>query len=105
MSLLGAKGLYQMAAKAHSNTSYLLNKLKEVSGIKQVFHSPFFHEIVLQFDTPVSTVLERLSKEDILAGYALTEDYPELGECLLICATETKTHEDLDLLINFLNQN
>jgi len=37
-----------------------------------------------------------LAKKNILAGVALGEEYPELGDVLLVCATETKTGDDLD---------
>jgi glycine dehydrogenase subunit 1 len=40
-------------------------------------------------------VLEALAKDNIIGGYDLSAEYPELGNALLICATETKTEEDL----------
>ena len=45
---------------------------------------------------PASEVIERLAKENIVAGVALGEEYPELGDALLVCATETKTSADID---------
>ncbi len=35
-------------------------------------------------------------------GYDLTEDYPELGECLLICVTEMNTRQEIDDLAEAL---
>jgi glycine dehydrogenase subunit 1 len=32
----------------------------------------------------------------------LADDYPELGEALLVCATETKTEDDLELYRDYL---
>ena len=40
-------------------------------------------------------VLQAMQREGILAGRSLTHDYPELGDALLVCATETKTADDL----------
>ncbi len=32
----------------------------------------------------------------ILGGYDLGGDYPELADCILVCATETKTDDDIE---------
>jgi glycine dehydrogenase subunit 1 len=42
-------------------------------------------------------VLEDLATNNILGGLDLSKDYPELGNTLLVCATETKTDADLAL--------
>ena len=55
-----------------------------------------FHEFVLRLNKPVATVLKTLAKHNIQGGYDLTKEYPELGKCLLVCATETKTEADLN---------
>ena len=44
---------------------------------------------------PVADVLHALKAQGILGGLALTQDYPELGDTLLVCATETKHDGDL----------
>jgi glycine dehydrogenase subunit 1 len=76
--------------------------LSTIPGIEIVFpHHAYFHEIVLKFNKPVKPILQGLAKQGIQSGYDLTEHYPELGECLLVCATETKTKADLQ---NFAEQ-
>jgi glycine dehydrogenase subunit 1 len=54
-----------------------------------------FHEFVVQLDAPVGGVLQALKGQGILGGLALAGDYPELGNGLLVCATETKRDDDL----------
>ena len=44
---------------------------------------------------PAQEVLRRLRAQGILGGVDLGEWYPELGEALLVCATETKTAQDI----------
>jgi glycine dehydrogenase subunit 1 len=69
-----------------------------------MFDAPHFHEVVLQLDRPVAPVLEALAKSDILGGFDLSQDYPELGHALLVCATETKTEADLAAYHNTLQK-
>jgi glycine dehydrogenase subunit 1 len=40
-------------------------------------------------------VLEALAARNILGGYDLGADFPDLGHALLVCATETKTDADI----------
>ena len=47
-------------------------------------------------------MLEALSAHNILGGYDLSSDYPELGDVLLVCATETKTVADIDAYVEAL---
>jgi len=49
----------------------------------------------VQFDAPVAGVLQALQAQGILGGLAMTQDYPELGNAMLVCATETKRDDDL----------
>lgn len=96
MSLLGAEGMRRVSAASHHNAVELLSKLSSIKGVKKVFDRPVFHEFVLKFDQPVSSILNALAEQNIQSGYDLSHDYPELGNCLLVCVTETKTSEDLD---------
>jgi glycine dehydrogenase subunit 1 len=41
-------------------------------------------------------VLEALAERDILGGFDLKQMYPDLGDALLVCATETKTDADIE---------
>ena len=50
---------------------------------------------MLKLDRPVAPVLEALAEKGVLGGLDLSARYPELGDALLVCATETKTDEDL----------
>ena len=97
MSLLGPEGLRRVAAASHANTRSLLEKLGSITGVKRVFSAHCFHEAVIQIDAPAGEVLRALQAQGILGGYDLSGHYPELGNAILVCATETKTAADLDL--------
>jgi len=96
MSLMGARGLARTAAAAHARTRELVAGLTRVPGVHLAFSGPYFHEAVLQLDRPVAPVLKSLSKRGILGGLDLSGYFPELGDALLVCATETKTSADID---------
>lgn len=96
MALLGADGLERVAAASHANTLRLVEKLTALPGVSRVFTRPVFHEAVLRLNRPVAPVLAALAAQGIVGGYSLREDFPELGEALLVCATEIKTEADLD---------
>ncbi|MBN4078749.1 aminomethyl-transferring glycine dehydrogenase subunit GcvPA [Gammaproteobacteria bacterium AH-315-C21] len=95
MSLLGAEGLARVAAASHKNTLSLITAISEIDGVKAAFNNPCFHESVIQLARPASAVLDELIQYGILGGYDLSKDYPELGNAILICATETKTDADI----------
>ena len=69
-----------------------------------VFSRPSFHEKVLRLNKPVKDVLFALEDRGILGGFDLSSDFPELGNALLVCVTETKTEEDIDLYVSSLQE-
>ena len=41
-------------------------------------------------------ILRSLAAHNVLGGYDLAEDYPELGNAVLVCATELRTEAEMD---------
>jgi glycine dehydrogenase subunit 1 len=104
MSLLGADGLARVASACVRNTAELVGQLEAIEGVQRVFRGPFFHESVLRLGRPVGPVLERLAERGILGGYDLSRDYPELGDALLVCATETRSASDIETYFQALSE-
>lgn len=96
MSLLGPEGLRQVAAQSHANMLQLAEQLEQLPGVKRVYSGPYFHEAALTLPGPVNEILQALKEQGILGGLNLQEYYPELENALLVCATETKTADDLN---------
>ena len=96
MAIMGPTGLRQTAAASHANTRRLVQQLTQINGIDAVFPGPFFHECVLRVPYAAEKVLAQLAEHSILGGFAVTHYYPQLGEAILVCATETKTAADID---------
>jgi glycine cleavage system P protein (glycine dehydrogenase) subunit 1 len=97
MSLLGAAGLEKVAAASQMQTSALVAALTRIKGVKLAFGGPRFHEAVLTLDRKPGEVIEALARRGIVGGYDLSRHYPELGNALLVCATEMRTDEDIEL--------
>ena len=96
MALLGAEGLASVAAEAKRNSAVLTDKLCAIAGVHQAFSAFALYENVLTLDVPAEPVLVSLRRQGIMGGLDLQSYYPELGNAILVCATETKTAADLD---------
>ncbi len=96
MSLMGPAGMAQAAKASHANTRLLVEKLTAIDGVEVVFNSPFFHECVLRIDSPLDDLVREITAEGIIAGMPLGADFEGLQDCLLVCATELRTEEEMD---------
>ncbi|MGB5834449.1 MAG: aminomethyl-transferring glycine dehydrogenase subunit GcvPA [Thiohalocapsa sp.] len=96
MSILGAEGLERVAAACHANTNELGRTLCEIPGVEPLFDRPTFHEQALRLPAPAADVLRSLAAQNVLGGFDLGQEYPELAPSILVCATELRTTEDMD---------
>jgi glycine dehydrogenase subunit 1 len=104
LSLMGAEGLERVALASHHNIRQLSQKLAQVNGVETVFTRPVFHETVIKLTKPVAPVLAAMAQNGVLAGFDLSVDYPELGNALVVCTTETKNDADLNRFVQVLAQ-
>ncbi|MGH8456865.1 MAG: aminomethyl-transferring glycine dehydrogenase subunit GcvPA, partial [Stenotrophobium sp.] len=91
MSLLGPEGLARVASASMANLKKLTAALSQVPGVSAAFNGAHFHEAVIRLPRPAAPVLAKLAEQGILGGFDLSRHYPELGNAILVCATETKT--------------
>lgn len=96
MSIVGPEGLERVAGECVARTNELVDALSKVKGAKLAFGGARFHEAVFVLDKPVAQVLETLASKGIAGGYDLSKHFPELGNALLVCATETRTSGDIE---------
>ncbi|MET0046377.1 MAG: aminomethyl-transferring glycine dehydrogenase subunit GcvPA [Sedimenticola sp.] len=96
MALMGSEGLERVAAASHKNTAKLVEKVTAIQGVELVFNNPYFHEVVVRLPAPVKEVLQSLAAQNVLGGFDLSRDYPELGDAVVICATEKRTDGEID---------
>ncbi len=95
MALEGPEGLERKALACHQNTRMLVETLCAIDGVEPLFPSQGFHECVLRLPVPAGELLDALGSHGILGGLDLARDYPELGDALLVCATERRTEEEM----------
>jgi glycine dehydrogenase subunit 1 len=96
LSLLGPRGLAQVAATSMLRTQQLVDALTRIPGVRLAFDTPRFHEALLLLDRPVAGVLEALAARGIVGGCDISSRYPSLGHALLVCATETRSPGDIE---------
>ena len=104
LSTLGKQGLYEMATLNVRKAHYLKNRLARISGFEIKFETHSFNEFVLECPRPAEEVFKILKQDHIIGGYPLEQHYPELKNCLLLCATELSSQEDMDRLVDKLEE-
>lgn len=98
MASMGGTGMRELAMLNYDKSEYLKSELKK-AGFKISFESPTFNEFVVEFPADFENTYERLLEKKIVAGLPLAPYYPELTSHYLLCATETKTKENIDMLV------
>ncbi|MEW8680291.1 MAG: aminomethyl-transferring glycine dehydrogenase subunit GcvPA [Candidatus Thiodiazotropha endolucinida] len=96
MTLMGSEGLQRVAGASHANTDKLTKALTSLQGVESVFNGAVFHERVVRLPIAAKKVLRALAAHNVLGGFDLSDDYPELGDAILVCATELRTDSDLE---------
>jgi glycine dehydrogenase subunit 1 len=97
MSLLGPDGLAKVASASANNLRALRERLLKIPGVEPLFGDrAHFHVLALKLPKPAIDVVEALAARRIVGGVALGEEFPQHGDALLVCTTETKRAEDLD---------
>lgn len=89
LTLLGPKGLQEVAELNLERAHQLAEKISTVKGYSVNTTVPFFNEFVVTCPVPAAEVIKALENNGIAAGYDLG------GNKLLVCATELRTQEDL----------
>ncbi len=97
MTVYGKQGLRELAAQNLSKAHYLASKTTPR------FSGKFFNEFVAQVGKP-EEINKALLKKKIIGGLPLGKFYPELADCMLLCATEMSKRADMDAIGDTLAQ-
>ena len=104
ISLLGKKGLRQVAELCYQKAHYAAQQLSKIDGMGLCFTEPFFHEFALCVNRPVEEVNAHLLEHGIIGGYDLGQDYPALKDHMLVAVTEMNSKEDIDTFVEVLSE-
>ncbi len=100
MTLLGEKGLRQLAALNHAKAVAAAERLAKVPGVSLVNDS-FFNEFTLRLPKEARPAVRAMVDKGVLGGVSLGRLYPEAAELqngLVVAVTETVTDEDVEAL-------
>jgi glycine dehydrogenase subunit 1 len=106
MTLLGEKGLRDLATLNHARAVQAAERLVAVPGVS-VLNDSFFNEFTLILPQNARDVVRALADRQILGGVSLGRLYPDapaLANGLLVTVTETVTDEDIAALVAGLKE-
>ncbi len=106
LTLLGEKGLRELAMVNHAKACAAADRLARVPGVTLVNDS-FFNEFTLKLPTEARPVVRELAERGVLAGVSLGRLYPTeegLANGLVVAVTETVTDEDIEALASALTE-
>jgi glycine dehydrogenase subunit 1 len=103
---LGKKGMEELANLNIQKSHYAYERLRTLNNFRLVLKKPFFHEFVLKTHDHIriGSINEYLLKKGIIGGLELSQWYPEMDNCMLLCITETKTKTSIDRFVAELAQ-
>jgi glycine dehydrogenase subunit 1 len=104
MSLLGKHGLRQVAELCYQKAHYAAGQIKKLPGYKLWSNQTFFNEFLVQCPGPAQEVYDHLLEHNLLAGYPVVKQYPELEKHLLVAVTEMNSKDDIDWLVSGLEE-
>src|SRR5581483_6773149 len=104
MAALGKQGFRELGELCLQKAHYAQRQITAVAGFEAAFSSPFFDEFVIQSPVRIGQLQRKLEQAGIIGGYPLAQDYPDLPNAMLFCVTETRTKEDIDLLVDVLKE-
>ena len=106
LTLLGEKGLRELAMLNHAAAGRAADRLRRIPGVELVTPT-YFNEFTLRLSKEARPVVRALADRFILAGVSLGRLYPDadsLADGLVLAVTETTTEEDVETLASALEE-
>jgi glycine dehydrogenase subunit 1 len=99
LSCMGKKGIKEVAKQCFAKAQYAKKILSEIPGVEIAYpNTKTFKEFVVKTSEPIEKINKRLLNAGIFGGLDLGMFFPELSNHMLLCVTETRSKEEIDLL-------
>jgi glycine dehydrogenase subunit 1 len=106
LTLLGEKGLRQLASLNHARACEAADRLSAIPGVS-IVNDSFFNEFTLKLPVEARPAVHAMVEKGVLGGVSLGRLYPgvdPLKNGLVIAVTETVTDEDIAALEGALKE-
>ena len=102
LATMGPQGLREAAEQNLQKTHYAVQQIRARTKHSVLFPGPRFNEFVVRLQDDYAMRAHRLLRNKIVPGLHLAKFYPELGNALLVCVTETMQRDQIDALVKGL---
>lgn len=106
MTLLGERGLRDLAALNHARAVQAADRLVRIPGVTLVNQS-FFNEFTVILPKEARPIVQALAEKGVLGGVSLGRlypDAPDLANGLVVAVTEIVSDEDIEALATALEE-
>jgi glycine dehydrogenase subunit 1 len=105
MTLLGDKGLKQMATLNHETACETADALEAIKGV-DVLSPSFFNEFAVRLPVNAAKAVDTMATKGVIGGVPYSRLNPNCGmdDVLLVAATETTTSDDIAALAKALKE-
>ena len=100
LTLLGEKGLRQLASLNHARACEVADRLSAIDGV-ELITTEFFNEFTLKLPVEARPAVHAMVERGVLGGVSLGRLYPGvtvLQNGLVVAVTETVSNDDVDAL-------
>lgn len=104
LSLVGKHGLRQVSELCYQKAHYAAEQISNLPGYEIWSNQAFFNEFLVKCPRPAQEINYLLLDNNLLAGYAVGQDYPGMENYLLVAVTEMNTKDDIDWLVSGLEE-
>lgn len=98
LTLLGEKGLRELAALNHARACAAAARLTQIPGVELV-NTSFFNEFTLRLPKEARPIVRTMADRGVLGGVSLGRLYPDDGDIergLVVAVTETVSEADIE---------